>query len=88
MARLRLRRPGMTGTAPAAERAPQLVGIEPPIAEGREKHHPTLDERFAAAPPKPENPTPVEAMPHRLKILRKEALRPPQAARRTGVRHH
>ena len=37
------------------------------IAPGREGHHPSLDERFAAAPPAPENPTPVEAMAHRLK---------------------
>src|SRR4051794_33131671 len=41
----------------------QAVGIAPLIAPGRE--HPSLDERFAEAPPAPENPTPVEA--HRLK---------------------
>jgi DDE family transposase len=41
----------------------QAAGIAPLIAPGRE--HPSLDERFAAAPPAPENPTPVEA--HRLK---------------------
>ena len=29
---------------------------------GREAHHPSLGERFAEAPPAPENPTPVEAM--------------------------
>ena len=34
---------------------------------GRQPHHPTLDERFAEAPPPPKNPTPVEAMAHRLK---------------------
>ena len=45
----------------------QAAGIEPLIALGREGHHPSLDERFAAAPPAPENPTPVEAMAHRLK---------------------
>ena len=45
----------------------QAAGIEPLIALGREAHHPSLDERFAAAPPAPENPTPVEAMAHRLK---------------------
>ena len=28
--------------------------------------HPSLDERFAKAPPAPENPTPLEAMAHRL----------------------
>ena len=36
---------------------------------GREAHHPSLSERFAEAPPAPENPTPVEAMVHRLKTL-------------------
>ena len=40
--------------------------IEPMIATGRQPHHPSLDERFAAAPPAPENPSPVEAMAHRL----------------------
>lgn len=43
------------------------AGIEPLIAMGRQPHHPSLDERFAAAPPAPENPTPVEAMAHRLR---------------------
>jgi hypothetical protein len=43
------------------------AGIEPLIAPGRQSHHASLDERFAAAPPAPENPTPVEAMVHRLK---------------------
>jgi transposase len=42
------------------------AGIEPVIAMGREAHHPSLTERFAADPPAPENPTPVEAMRHRL----------------------
>jgi hypothetical protein len=41
--------------------------IEPLIAEGRQKHHPSLDEHFAEPPPEPEDPTPVEAMSHRLK---------------------
>jgi DDE family transposase/transposase-like protein DUF772 len=45
----------------------QAAGIAPLIAPGREGHYPSLDERFAAAPPAPENPTPVEAMAHRLK---------------------
>jgi len=40
--------------------------IEPLIALGRNGHHPSLRERFAAAQPAPENPTPVEAMAHRL----------------------
>jgi hypothetical protein len=44
----------------------QAAEIEPLIAMGRQSHHPSLDERFAAAPPAPENPTPVEAMAHRL----------------------
>jgi transposase len=43
------------------------AGIEPVIAMGRQAHHPTLDERFAAAPPTPQDPTPLEAMDHRLK---------------------
>ena len=41
--------------------------VEPLIATGREAHHPSLNERFAEAPPPPENPTAVEAMAHRLK---------------------
>src|SRR3954467_5511716 len=40
------------------------AGIEP---LSREAHHPSLAERFAAAPPAPDDPTPVEAMAHRLK---------------------
>src|SRR5271169_1142265 len=43
-----------------------VAGIEPLLALGRAPHHPSLDERFAAAPPAPENPTPLEAMVHRL----------------------
>jgi transposase len=43
------------------------AGIEPLIATGREVHHPSLDERFAADPPAPVDPTPVEAMTHRLR---------------------
>jgi transposase len=42
------------------------AGIDPVIALGREAHHPTLHERFADAPSPPENPTPLEAMDHRL----------------------
>jgi transposase len=41
--------------------------IEPLIALGRQPHHQSLRERFAAAPPVPENPTPVEAMAYRLR---------------------
>jgi transposase len=42
------------------------TGIEPVIAMGREAHHPSLAERFAEDPAPPKNPTPVEAMRHRL----------------------
>src|SRR6516225_4946962 len=42
------------------------AGIEPLLALGRTPHHPPLGERFAAAPPAPENPSPLEAMAHRL----------------------
>ena len=41
--------------------------IEPLIARGRQPHHPPLGERFAASPQEPVDPTPVEAMAHRLK---------------------
>jgi len=51
------------GNVEACEKA----GIEPLIAMGRQPHHPPLHERFEAPPPAPENPTPVEAMAHRLK---------------------
>ena len=40
--------------------------IDPMIAQGRQSHYPPLSERFAKAPPVPENPTPLEAMSHRL----------------------
>ncbi|UVK48627.1 IS1182 family transposase (plasmid) [Mesorhizobium sp. AR07] len=43
------------------------AGIEPLIATGRQAHYPPLSERLAEPPPPPENPTPVEAMAHRLK---------------------
>jgi hypothetical protein len=49
-------------------------GIEPLIAMGRQPHHRPLAERFAKAPPAPENPTPVEAMAHRLKTPEGKAL--------------
>jgi len=48
--------------------------IEPLIATGRQPHHPSLNERFAAAPPPPDNPTPAEAMAHRLKTPRGKRL--------------
>jgi hypothetical protein len=40
--------------------------IEPLIAAGRQPHHPSLRERFAEPPPAPDNPTPLQAMLHRL----------------------
>jgi transposase len=43
------------------------AGIEPLLALARDAHHQSLSERFADAPPAPENPTPVEAMAHRLR---------------------
>jgi hypothetical protein len=40
--------------------------VQPLIAMGREAHHLSLSERFAAAPSPPTDPTPVEAMAYRL----------------------
>jgi transposase len=40
--------------------------IDPMIAQGRQSHYPPLSERFAKARPAPQNPTPLEAMNHRL----------------------
>lgn len=42
------------------------AGMVPLISMGREHHHPYWRARFAAAPPAPENPSPLEAMAHRL----------------------
>lgn len=42
------------------------ANITPLIAMGRERHHPSWRERFAAPPPVPDNPTPLDAMRHRL----------------------
>ena len=50
------------------------AGIEPLIALGRHAHHPSLSERFAAAPPAPENPAPVEAMAYRLQTPEGKSL--------------
>ena len=70
-------------------KACEAAGVEPLIAMGRDGHHPSLHERFAEAPPAPENPTPVEAMAHRLTDARgQKALRQAQAHPRAGVRHH
>ena len=41
--------------------------IEPFIASGRQSHNQRLEERLATEPKAPENPTPVEAMQHRMK---------------------
>ena len=43
------------------------AGIDPLIAMGRQPHHPPVSELFCDDPLAPENPTPVEAMAHRLK---------------------
>jgi len=40
--------------------------IAPLIALGRDRHHLSWKDRFAEAPPAPENPTPLQAMAHRL----------------------
>jgi transposase len=50
------------------------AAIDPLIALGRQPHHPPLAERFAPAPPPPNNPTPVAAMAHRLKTPEGRAL--------------
>ena len=44
------------------------------IAMGRQPHHPPLAERFGKTPEAPKNPTPVEAMAHRLKTKAGRAL--------------
>ena len=43
------------------------AGIDPVIAMGREAHHPSLNGRFADAPPPPDAATSLEAMDYRLK---------------------
>ena len=55
-------------------KACEAAGIEPLLAMGRDSHHPSLSERFAGAPPAPANPTPVEAMAHRLRTPEGKAL--------------
>ncbi len=45
----------------------EVAGINPLIAMGRQPHHPPVGELFCDDPLAPENPTPVEAMAHRLK---------------------
>ena len=43
------------------------AGVDPLIAMGRQPHHPPVGELYCDDPLAPENPTPVEAMAHRLK---------------------
>jgi transposase len=52
----------------------EAAEIEPLIAMARQKHHPSLGERFAPAPPAPDDPTPVDAMAHRLQTARGKQL--------------
>ena len=40
--------------------------IAPLIAPGRDRHHPSWKDRFAEPPPAPQQPTPLQAMMHRL----------------------
>jgi transposase len=49
------------------------AGIEPVIAMGREAHYLPLDERFVEDPAPPQDPTPVEAMRHRLQTKQGKA---------------
>ncbi len=44
----------------------EAAKIAPLISLGRERHHLGWKERFGEAPPPPENPSPMEAMAHRL----------------------
>lgn len=50
------------------------ASIDPLIAMGRQPHYPPLAERFAPAPTAPVDPTPLEAMAHRLKTPEGKAL--------------
>ena len=52
----------------------EAAQIVPMIADGRQPHYPPLADRFAPAPKAPKNPTPVEAMAHRLKTPDGKAL--------------
>jgi hypothetical protein len=64
------------------------AGIQPLIAMGRQPHHPPLAERFDTTPSAPSDPTPVEAMAHRLRTPEgRKALRPAQTHSGAGVRH-
>jgi transposase len=52
----------------------EAAQIVPMIANGRQPHYPPLADRFAPTPEAPKNPTPVEAMAHRLKTPDGKAL--------------
>jgi len=52
----------------------EKAGVEPVIAMGRQQHHPPLSERFQKAREAPKEPTPVEAMAHKLKTPEGRAL--------------
>jgi hypothetical protein len=52
----------------------ETAEIVPMIANGRQPHYAPLAERFAPPPEAPKNPTPVEAMAHRLKTPEGKAL--------------
>ena len=52
----------------------EAAGIDPQIAIGRQPHRPPLSGRFADVPAPPKNPTPVEAMAHRLKAAKGRGL--------------
>jgi transposase len=56
------------------------AGIAPLIAPGRDPHHRTWKERFAEAPPAPDDPTPMQAMLHRLAT--------PEGRQTYGLRKH
>ena len=65
------------------------AGIEPLIAQGRQDHYPPLAERHRSRAASTADPTPAEAMGHRLQTKAgKSALCVAQADTGTGVRHH
>ena len=55
-------------------KACEAAAIEPLIAIARDEHHPHWRERFAEPPPLPAEPTPMQAMAHRLKTKTGRAL--------------
>ena len=63
--------------------------ITPLIAPGRERHNRSWKAHFAAAPPEPDDPTPVQAMQYRLATPEgRQALCAAQADARARVRNH